>query len=446
MHRFAATAFALALALGTFADSATSAITTKPSNTSRPTVAGDASVGQILTVSTGTWSGSTPITYSYQWKRCSASGGSCGNISGATASSYKLVSRDQGRTVRAAVTAKNNVGTATVSSNLSPVVAAAPADTTAPTAPSALSISNVGQTSLTLSWAAAADDVGVAGYRLYRNGALVATATSLSFQHSGLACGTSYTLAVEAFDAAGNTSARAATSAATAACSSTTSEYFRTLPVGSLLPRSDADCASRVARSPWEPRPENELANHTVPSGAVAWNDDPGWTYWRAFMAKRGEVTGNFSGTTDEVLQWAACKWGLDEDLLRAVAVQESSWREGFKGDYENGRYHSFGLMQIRHDDAAGRLVKGGYPATLESTALNVDYFGAEMRACFEGDFFDGGPWLYGGTRVQGDLWGCVGYWYSGNWYTSAAKDYIARVRSHYDSKPWVAWGYPGKS
>jgi soluble lytic murein transglycosylase-like protein len=35
-------------------------------------------------------------------------------------------------------------------------------------------------------------------------------------------------------------------------------------------------------------------------------------------------VTGNFRGTTDEIIRWAAWKWGIDEDLLRAVAARES--------------------------------------------------------------------------------------------------------------------------
>ena len=222
-------------------------------------------------------------------------------------------------------------------------------------------------------------------------------------------------------------------------------EYFGTLRVGSVVPRSDSGCASRVTRNPWEPRPANRRANHSVPSAPVRWNNNRGWTYWRAFIAKRRKVTGNFTGTTDEIIQWAACKWGIDENVIRAAAVQESHWQQAFRGDFENGSHHSFGLMQIRHDDAAGKLVKGGFPATLRHTALNVDYYGAELRACFEGDFYDGGRWLYGRARVKGDLWGCVGYWYSGDWYTAGAKDYIAKVQNHYRRKPWLGWGYPGK-
>jgi hypothetical protein len=55
-------------------------------------------------------------------------------------------------------------------------------------------------------------------------------------------------------------------------------------------------------------------------------------------------VTGHFTGTTDEVIQWAARKWGLKPDLLRAVATVESWWRMSTVGD--NG--DSFGLFQVR--------------------------------------------------------------------------------------------------
>jgi len=46
---------------------------------------------------------------------------------------------------------------------------------------------------------------------------------------------------------------------------------------------------------------------------------------------------------------------------------------------------------------------------------------------------------------VKGDLWGCVGYWYSGNWYDAGAQDYIAKIKNQLNAKLWVSWGYPGK-
>jgi hypothetical protein len=69
-----------------------------------------------------------------------------------------------------------------------------------------------------VSWSASSDNVGVAGYGLYRNGSSTGSTANRSATFSGLACGTSYTLAVDAYDAAGNRSAKASLSAATNAC------------------------------------------------------------------------------------------------------------------------------------------------------------------------------------------------------------------------------------
>ena len=96
---------------------------------------------------------------------------------------------------------------------------ATPADAVPPTVPTALAKSSSTQTSIRVVWSASTDNVGVAGYRLYRGGALAGTSLVVDYTFSGLACGTSYALEVAAYDAAGNTSARAALTAATNACS-----------------------------------------------------------------------------------------------------------------------------------------------------------------------------------------------------------------------------------
>jgi hypothetical protein len=72
---------------------------------------------------------------------------------------------------------------------------------------------------VTLTWSPAIDDVAVARYAVYRDGRLVETTTERQFTVGGLECGgRSYAIAVEARDAAGNGSPRAAIDAATAAC------------------------------------------------------------------------------------------------------------------------------------------------------------------------------------------------------------------------------------
>jgi hypothetical protein len=98
---------------------------TAPANTGLPVISGTPTNGQTLTTSDGTWSGTTPITFSYQWRRCNASGGSCAPIAGATSKSYTLVSGDVGSTIRASVTATNAAGSSSYSGTVS---SAAPLD------------------------------------------------------------------------------------------------------------------------------------------------------------------------------------------------------------------------------------------------------------------------------------------------------------------------------
>jgi endoglucanase len=93
-----------------------------PANTALPTVSGIAQVGQTLTATSGSWSGTTPMTYAYQWRRCDSAGANCANISGATATTYTLAAADQGMTVRMRVTASNSAGSASANSAATGVV------------------------------------------------------------------------------------------------------------------------------------------------------------------------------------------------------------------------------------------------------------------------------------------------------------------------------------
>jgi hypothetical protein len=98
-----------------------------PRNTAPPTIAGTPQVGQSLTASNGSWAGAQPQTYSYHWRRCDTTGGSCSDISGASARTYVLTSADEGRTLRVRVTARNTRGAASSTSVPSAVVAKAEA-------------------------------------------------------------------------------------------------------------------------------------------------------------------------------------------------------------------------------------------------------------------------------------------------------------------------------
>lgn len=211
---------------------------------------------------------------------------------------------------------------------------------------------------------------------------------------------------------------------------------FTLLPVGAQLP-SDSDCAARVKRSSWEPRPDNATANkrNLYAEGVRAqWNGkDPA-------QSMMNRTTGNFTGTTDEIIQWAACKWGFDVDTVRAQAVQESDWHQSTLGDCrystqpETHGCASVGILQVKGANIPPTQ-PGTWPYAYESTAWNLDYALSVRRACFEGKI----SWLGNGYKA-GDEWGCIGYWFSGHWYDSGAQTYINSVKAHMANKDWLKY------
>jgi hypothetical protein len=206
-------------------------------------------------------------------------------------------------------------------------------------------------------------------------------------------------------------------------------------PPGSAL-RSGEYCADTIERSGWEPVPENTEANHTTPTSTEI---PPRSEYQpEANTEVFGRIDGQFVGTTDEILEWGACKWGFDSDLVRAQAFVESSWVQAATGDVSNNPDWcvpgdeppcptSFGLMQIKH-----LFHPGSYPDSVTSTAYNVDYALALMRACYEG-LLKRLPDDY----AAGDLRGCLGHYFAGEWDVRIGHTYAVRVLRAYADERW---------
>ncbi len=109
--------------------------------------------------------------------------------------------------------AKDAAGNTGTAANI--VVTVANPDIIPPSVPTGLVAIAVSPSQINLSWVPSTDNVGVAGYQVYRNGSQVAIATSTSYQDTGLAASTTYTYTVVAYDAAGNVSAQSGAANAT---------------------------------------------------------------------------------------------------------------------------------------------------------------------------------------------------------------------------------------
>jgi hypothetical protein len=92
-----------------------------PKNVERPTISGDAIVGEELTAHEGRWS-ATPESFAYQWQRCDTDAAACLNVAGATGQTYGVRLADLGYRLRVEVTARSDKGNGTAASPLTATV------------------------------------------------------------------------------------------------------------------------------------------------------------------------------------------------------------------------------------------------------------------------------------------------------------------------------------
>ena len=138
------------------------------------------------------------------------------------------------------------------------------------------------------------------------------------------------------------------------------------------------------------------------------------------------------------------------QNIVFAQAAVESWWRQDNLGDWgteaelcppghglgADGRPRecpqSYGILQTRYP-----YEETSWPGIGTSTAMNADAAYAIWRSCYNGYEV----WLNNEPRGQqyhaGDLWGCVGRWYAGSWYTPAANRYIGAVKEYLRVRVW---------
>ncbi len=154
----------------------------------------------------------------YLIERCEGAGCTAfAQIATATTASFGDAGLTNGTTYRYRVRATDAAGNLSGYSNIATVTTT---DTQAPSTPGSFSGTAPSSSQVSLTWTAATDNVGVAGYRVTRNGSLIATVTTLVYTDSGLTASTTYLYTVDAVDAAGNASTPASTTVTTQAVSS----------------------------------------------------------------------------------------------------------------------------------------------------------------------------------------------------------------------------------
>lgn len=198
--------------------------------------------------------------------------------------------------------------------------------------------------------------------------------------------------------------------------------YFGWLAPASSPP-SERTCAEEIAYTP-ESVPNNVLMNETVPSGtqmsAFYANPYGNGGHYLANIADYADITGNYPfylalwnpPTTDMTIRWSACKWGIDEDVLRGMLMAESGWNGATAGNLQttsggctatgltttiyntqlsvpngdflwvpNGCWTNYGIDQI-----SATAVPTTFPGSMNSIPFSADYAAGLIRQCIRGE------------------------------------------------------------
>jgi hypothetical protein len=208
-------------------------------------------------------------------------------------------------------------------------------------------------------------------------------------------------------------------------------------------------------------------------------------------------IDGQYTGTTEMIIRWAACKWGMDEDMIRAQATAEhGTWIQWNAGGDErhsinqcqagnnpdhnstnlwgyrisNACYQSWSIWQTKvvyssPDSGAWTT----WPAMNESTAFAVDYRYGYQRSCMNGNrsgFFNDkrtgrayladvenakqNPYAQSPHRFWNPVTGayatnlefvefaCLGAHFSGQWMDPNALSYLNKLLAHWAAKDWL--------
>ncbi|WP_433221014.1 fibronectin type III domain-containing protein [Dactylosporangium sp. CS-047395] len=269
------------------------------------------------------------------------------------------------------------------------------ADTTAPSTPTGLTSPSKTATSVSLSWNASTDNVGVAGYKVLRGGTQVGTATGTSYTDTGLTASTAYSYTVQAYDAAGNTSASSsALSVTTSAGSSDTSPP--TVPNGLTSP---SKTSSSVSLS-WNAATDNVgVAGYKVMRGGTQVGTATGTSYTDTGL------TASTAYTYTVRAYDAAGNTSADSSSI-TVTTSGSSTPTGLVLDDYNGTpaYPSSNLNDLGKWTGGNCFLNGGGSGAVTGGALvlqynNCGWFGSDVNQ-------DVSAYTYLVVRIKGNAGG----------------------------------------
>lgn len=198
-------------------------------------------------------------------------------------------------------------------------------DSNAPSVPAGLAGSAVSVTSVNLSWTASTDNVGVAGYRVYRNGAQVGMSATNQYHDSGLMAGTAYSYSIVAYDSAGNSSApcpvvSAATPAATSSIvlQGVAVDYRRidllwTARSASVTSSEEVDGRFEVFRDGvlWKETEQEYLnSKYYISHSTCDYPVEAESTH--RYYVRGYDIHGGFIGQSDEVIVTTPAQYGFD--------------------------------------------------------------------------------------------------------------------------------------
>jgi autotransporter family porin len=230
-----------------------------------------------------------------------------------------------------------------------------------------------------------------------------------------------------------------------------------------------------------ENAPANTPFNQTLPTAAQlsAYAANGYTSTFQDDYTQYKRVDGQYSGSTDMIMRWAACKYGIEEDVVRAQGWIESGWQQGGAGDKRTSQAQciqgSFAaLWNTTISEPGGSTVSCPnccyqswslwqtkvyyewmtWPQIMQSTAFAADYRYADQRACMDGAYttyyasagqqpntyaadvanYKSNPDATNTDRV---LWGCIGMHLSGSWYDSNAQTYISQAQNAMLTQPW---------